>query len=302
MSSFYNNRMKKIAFLISIDYERDLLLADGKFFNEYDFLKVLFKEKSWDLEKVIWDKEANWSQYSAIIFKSIWDYYERPREFKVFLNDLRKIKSKFCNSLDTVSWNMDKNYLFDIESDDLPVIPFKLMTSLDKFEDQLFLSLGEDIVIKPTISGGSRHTLKCKSHEWQKHLPLMQTILQESALLIQPFVPEVTEEGEYSFLFFQGEFSHALLKKPKAGDFRAHSFFGGNNYSYEANAEEIKAVSRFLDSAPDFPDYARVDVVRRKGIFHLMELELIEPYLYFETAKDQKLSGIKFVEAIIKGT
>lgn len=292
--------MKKIAFLISSTYEQDLLKADGKFFNEYEFLREIFLDYKFELKKTIWDLEKDYSQYQGLIFKAIWDYYERPLDFKPFLQKLKKEKLKFCNSLDTVMWNMEKTYLVDIENADLPVIPFQIIENESDINKAVRETEGETLIIKPTISGGSRHTIKTKKKDIEKHLPTILTILKESKLMLQPFVPEVMNEGEYSFLFFGGKFSHALLKKPKEGDFRAHSFFGGNNYPYAPTALEIEQVARYLKTAPDFPDYARVDVVKKGKLFYLMELELIEPYLYFETAVNQNLAGKSFVQAVTK--
>ena len=39
-------------------------------------------------------------------------------------------------------------------------------------------------------------------------------------VLVQEFIPGVAERGEYSLVFFLGEFSHAVRKFNTTGDFR----------------------------------------------------------------------------------
>ena len=47
------------------------------------------------------------------------------------------------------------------------------------------------------------------------------------AVMVQPFVPEVLAEGEWSLVFLGGRFSHAVRKRPRGGDFRVQSEHGG---------------------------------------------------------------------------
>ena len=48
--------------------------------------------------------------------------------------------------------------------------------------------------------------------------------------LAQPFLPSAQTEGEYSFVFFDRELSHALRKVPAPGDYRIQSMFGSSSF------------------------------------------------------------------------
>jgi glutathione synthase/RimK-type ligase-like ATP-grasp enzyme len=99
--------------------------------------------------------------------------------------------------------------------------------------------------------------------------------------MVQPFVNAIVDEGEYSLFYFGGVYSHTILKSPKRGDFRVQEEHGGRitavapEHDLRETADNIVAsISQLL--------YARVDLVRNdSGKFLLMELELIEPALYF---------------------
>jgi hypothetical protein len=112
---------------------------------------------------------------------------------------------------------------------------------------------------------------------------LRQTYAQR-AFFVQPFIDSVQSEGEYSLFFFGGEYSHAILKKPKQGDFRSQEEHGADILSVEAPAALVESAVNVLGVVSPQPVYVRADFVRGKGErFLLMELELIEPALYFRT-------------------
>ncbi|MGH8033408.1 MAG: hypothetical protein ACREO8_13875 [Luteimonas sp.] len=102
--------------------------------------------------------------------------------------------------------------------------------------------------------------------------------------LVQPFVPEILEQGEWSLMFFGGRYSHAVLKRPLAGDYRAQSDFGGSVELLEPGHTILAAARRALQvvAALGHADqaYARVDGVLSAGRFLLMEIELVEPFLH----------------------
>jgi hypothetical protein len=99
--------------------------------------------------------------------------------------------------------------------------------------------------------------------------------------MMQAFVESILTEGEYSLLFFGREFSHAVRKLPRAGEYRIQAVYGGRDGAHTPSAAELGAAQRVIDAVPGELLYARVDMVRAAdGGLMLMELELIEPYLY----------------------
>src|SRR5262249_28001201 len=94
-------------------------------------------------------------------------------------------------------------------------------------------------------------------------------------------IPAIATEGEFSFLFADNDFSHALLKRPKAGDYRIQEIFGGTNHAHEPAAGDLRAARAVLEALDAPPLYARVDLVRGEdGRLLVMELAVIEPSLF----------------------
>ena len=110
-------------------------------------------------------------------------------------------------------------------------------------------------------------------------------------------MPEIQEHGELSLLFFGAKFSHAVLKKPIAGEFRVQSQFGGSYRAIEVSEELIATALKIIAAFGGELVYARVDGIIADGKFLLMELELIEPDLYFDYDKGAKKRYIAALEA-----
>ena len=117
--------------------------------------------------------------------------------------------------------------------------------------------------------------------------------------MLQPYLPQIASEGEYSFLFVDGQFSHALCKRPAEGDYRVQSLYGGTEEAVSPDGADLAAAQAVVDAIPfETPLYARIDMVRGIGNeLLLMEAELIEPYLYPE--QGPKL-GLRLAKAISK--
>ena len=115
-------------------------------------------------------------------------------------------------------------------------------------------------------------------------------------MMIQPFLPSVAEEGEYSCMLFGGQFSHTIVKRPKAGDYRVQPHLGGTEVPCETPDGAVELARAALAAAPAEACYARVDMIRdSEGELAIIELELIEPSLWLEHAAD---GGASFVAAI----
>jgi glutathione synthase/RimK-type ligase-like ATP-grasp enzyme len=139
------------------------------------------------------------------------------------------------------------------------------------------------IIIKPCISAGADNTFKIDFEKKNNFIPQINDLLKNESIIIQPFIEEIYQ-GEYSFIFFNSKFSHSLLKIPKKDDFRVQHFFGGTIKPIEPELIYIKQANKYVEMFAKGTLYARVDGIIKKDEFHLMELELIEPYLYLDTS------------------
>ena len=248
-------------------------------------LLQFLKEKGLDIQFEIWnDAQVNWQEFAAIILKSPWDYFDRFAEFSAWLDLLEKQNVRVLNPVKTVRWNADKRYLFDVEKSGLGIVPSRLLeTAQDLDLTPLFEAWQtEKLVVKPVVSGGAKNTFSITRSEVKEYEPKLTALLQEEAFLAQPFMPEIQSEGEWSLVFFNGKFSHCVLKVPKSGDFRVQHYFGGAIIAATPPETVWKSAEKLVQAFANGCLYARVDSVLSKGEFKLMELELIEPLLYLQ--------------------
>ena len=232
---------------------------------------------------VIWsDPDVEWEKFTCLLVKSVWDYFDYYPEFLDWIERMKILKISVWNDLETIKWNSSKEYLLEIEQRGFPVISGMILEAESKPELDLIREKiqSDTIVVKPLVSGGAKNTLKIKLSEWENYAQKLEDLLQEEDFLVQPFISEVAEVGEYSLLFFNGKFSHAVLKTPAKSDFRVQHYYGGMIQVIEPRPEMLESCQKLMETYAPNTLYGRVDGVEINGVFHLMELELIEPYLF----------------------
>jgi glutathione synthase/RimK-type ligase-like ATP-grasp enzyme len=245
------------------------------------------RDRGVDARAIAWDDPAvDWATFRAIVLRSPWDYFRKYGEFLAWLDRVERAAPVF-NPAPLVRWNVDKVYLRDLEQKGIRIVPTAFCDAGKPARlDAILAERGwSEAVVKPAISGGSYRTYRVSAGTGaaanQAHL---EEILGGAAALIQPFLPEIQTEGEWSLVFFDGVFSHAVLKVPGAGDYRVQEELGGTFKQVTPPPEIMRDAQSVLAALPMAPAYARIDGVRRQGHFLLMEAELVEPYLYLAAA------------------
>jgi len=254
--------------------------------NEDESLINFLIAKGLDVEKVIWnDPKVIWETYDLCIVKSPWDYFNLIADFYNWLDELKSKNIKLLNPIDIIKWNADKHYLIDIAQAGLNVTQSLFLTKgKDPNLDQYFAHFNtEKLIVKPVVSGGSKHTLLVTAANVEEVEEKLAILLATEDFIIQPFLPAIEAEGEWSFVFFGGKFSHALLKRAKSGDFRVQSTFGGTVHPQLPSQQLLEQAQTYVDQFAKNCLYARVDGTVSDQEFILMELELIEPFLFLET-------------------
>jgi hypothetical protein len=252
-------------------------------------LSTILNELGISHQIVAWsDPGVDWSSFSFLLVKSTWDYFDYYDEFKVWIAEIRKLGIPVLNSLDTIEWNSSKRYLLEIEDKGFPVISGHILEKGFKVSiSDICAKISSDIlVIKPLVSGGAKNTLKIVTKDWQNYDSKVQALVDEEAYLVQPFVKEVQEVGEYSLIFFNGKFSHAVLKTPANQDFRVQHYFGGTIDPIQPSLKMLNSCQNLIEHFGKDTLYARVDGVECDGEFYLMELEMIEPYLFLDISSE----------------
>jgi glutathione synthase/RimK-type ligase-like ATP-grasp enzyme len=237
----------------------------------------------------VWDDpDVDWTSFDAVLIRTVWDYFQHYSAFLAWLDRLDRLGVPTINDSQLVRWNSEKRYLLDLEQKNVPIIPTHFARA-GSLLDVLRSVPARDVVIKPSVSGGAWHTMRgtLGTAEFKQSLTSLPTHLD---YLIQPFVPEVATNGEWSLLYFGGTYSHAVLKLPAAGDYRVQESHGGTATPAEPDAFIVQAADKALAAVATlgYPElaYARVDGVVIDGQFRIMELELIEPLLHLAIRPD----------------
>ena len=253
--------------------------------NEDALLRNFLRERGHLVEQPVWnDPHVDWKQYDIAILKSPWDYHDRLEQFQRWLDMMESLDVRLLNPANSVRWNLNKRYLQDIADHGLPVVATEYLErgahdTIQKYFEHFDT---DTLVLKPCVSASAKNTMVLHKNTLSENEIRIHKFLREDDYLLQPFVEEI-REGEWSLLFFGGRFSHGLLKVPKNGDFRVQHFFGGAVIPQTPSSSLIEKAFRYVEQFAQGTLYARVDGVIRSGEFYLMELEIIEPYLYLET-------------------
>lgn len=255
--------------------------------NEDDMIFDLFRSKKHEVDLCVWDDESvDWNLYDVVIVKSTWDYFvDKIEHFYQWLEKLKSLNIPCLNSADIIRWNADKHYLLEIEKAGLPIVPSIIIEKDNKADEvNAFETFGvNEIVVKPCISGGAMNTIRIKKEEYDSMIPTINEWLKVQSYLVQPLKHEIMEEGEWSLIYFNSKLSHTILKSAKEGEFRIQHFFGGKIEAMLPSDDLVNTANKYIEQFAKDTLYARVDGVITKNGFELMELELIEPYLFFFT-------------------
>ena len=244
-------------------------------------------QKGIDVIPVCWDDATvNWQQFDYIILRSMWDYFERPIEFDNWLDKLTALNCKVLNPVPVVKWNQNKNYFDDFSKKGILLPAYIICKQKENHSLKQILQNNNwsKAVVKPAISGGAYNTWTINIGTVENDETRFTELVQQGDVIVQKFVEEIVTKGEFSLIYFNKKFSHAICKNAKQGDFRVQLQFGGTNTVIQPDAAILKQAADLLNSIPEALLYARVDgVVLNDGKFLLMELELIEPVLFVTT-------------------
>jgi glutathione synthase/RimK-type ligase-like ATP-grasp enzyme len=248
---------------------------------------------------VIWsDKNINWTDFDYLIFRNTWDYFERETEFNIWLDHIEKLGIKTLNPIQVIKKNIHKFYLRELQLQGIPILPTIFIDKTNELDlGEIIPSHWKKAVIKPAFSAGSYLTEVFEIKDIVAINEKFAPIAKNKELLLQEFAPQIQSIGETSFIFFNKQFSHAVNKKPVDGDFRVQSLFGGKYNLVQPGLQLIKQAQKVVDTFTEDLLYARVDGIIIDDTLHLMEIECIEPDLYFNLSEN---SLDRFVAEIVK--
>jgi glutathione synthase/RimK-type ligase-like ATP-grasp enzyme len=220
---------------------------------------------------------------ALVVIRSTWDYIERPTDFAQWLDRLEAAHVTVHNSIPLLRWNMHKRYLVELARRGVPTVPTRIVYPGERLDlSTLGAELGwNEVVVKPAVGGTARlaeHSGRVGLASLQRHL---DRILEREDALIQPFVEGIATSGEISVVAIAGEPWLAIRKLPAPGDWRTQTDFGGTAVTTPLTASLAHITAAALDALDTTPAYARIDVTGEASDQQLVELELIEPELFF---------------------
>lgn len=227
-----------------------------------------------EVDAVLWDDAAvEWDSYDAAVVRSTWDYHKRTHEFRAWLDARERDGTRLWNPAPLLRANIHKSYLRALSDEGVRTIPTVMLGDSSGVRAVMEQHGWDRAVVKPATSATAFRTHVVTTENVDALEPLHD-------LLVQPFVDEIVTDGEWSFVFLSGAFSHAVVKRPRPGDFRVQSDWGGSSTLVAASDALISQAASVLQAIHDPWLYARVDGVIRDGTLYLMELEMTEPTLF----------------------
>jgi len=253
---------------------------------EHERLTEALARRGVAAETVAWsDPSVDWSRFALNVLRSPWDYHLRCDEFLAWVARVPRL----LNPPEVVRWNAHKGYLRDLAARGAPTIPTQW---LSRGAAPVLPTTWAEAVVKPAISAGAVNTVRFRREAPRQAQAALERILATGDAMVQPYLRSVETEAERSLVFFDGRFSHAMRRLPvlELGAHRAERL--------EASEEDLAVARQVLAAAPRDLLYARVDLARDDaGALRLMELEVIEPRLFFDSVPE---AADRLAEAIVR--
>lgn len=258
-------------------YITQVHLEDRLLIEAFESLGHTAIRKAWD------DKDYDWSEAEAVVFRATWDYFER---FEEFMSTIQRMKeqTKLINPQRILEWTLDKHYLRDLNQKGIRIPPtyFIPAGSNQSLQEWVKQSGWKECILKPVMGATARHTFRFLAEDAEKLEDAYQNLIQHEAFMLQEFMETVLTEGEISLVVLGGQVTHAVLKRAKPGDFRVQDDFGGTVHPHTPNQAAIDIAEAAIRACPATGYYARVDLLLdSQGQYCLSELEMIEPELFF---------------------
>ena len=246
-----------------------------------------------DVEPLPWTKASDLSGFDLILPLVAWGYHLDYERWLAFLDAVDESGVRMMNPPALLRWNGDKAYLAELADAGVPTEPtLAVEACCDADLEEARRRFDSDwLVIKPPVSASAAGTHRLGPND---DLPPDS---RSRPMIVQPLIEEIARTGEFSLMLFAGEYSHAVVKRPKSGDFRVQPHLGGVTLPSKAPPGAEQLARQALAAAPAHATYARVDIVPDdEGVLRIMELELIEPALFLDHSPDR---GAAFTRAIL---
>jgi len=232
-----------------------------------------------------WNSEQDWAAYPLVVVRTPWDYFRHLDAFLAWAERTSAL-TRLVNPVAVIAWNSHKGYLRELAAGGVAIVPTLWIEHAAAAPGARLAAQGwDEVVVKPAVSIGAIGALRTRADD-PACLAHLESLVAEGDVMVQPFVRSIAEAGEVSLIYFGGVFSHAICKRPAAGDYRVQDMYGGTVHAHTPTVAERTLAEAVLQHAPAATTYARVDLVSYAGHPALMELEAIEPELFLGATPD----------------
>ncbi|MDX2013235.1 MAG: hypothetical protein SFW67_23770 [Myxococcaceae bacterium] len=251
-----------------------------------------------EVEPVVWSRPFDAGRFDALVIRSPWDWYKHREAFRGFVASLAALRTPVFNPPAMLARYQDKTYFRELAALGLDTVPTAFFTpeSLDALPAELARRGWQRAVLKPSFTANAYGAQRFEAAQVDEVVRQAKAHLVDSEWMLQPYVDGIEARGEWSLVFFGGRYSHAVQKRPKAGDYRVQPDHGGQSLLAEPPGAFIEAAERIVSASVPEALYARVDGVEHEGRFRLMELEVVEPELFFRLHPD---APARFADALV---
>ncbi|MSR55575.1 MAG: hypothetical protein EXS09_20175 [Gemmataceae bacterium] len=273
------------------------------------------RRRGHQVSAIVWGMETSRlpDRFDRIIVRSAWDYMDSDEQRQGFLHWLEKLAATGLvveNDPKVMLWLMDKGYLLDFAAVGVPIVPTQLVPVGESFDLETFVQQHTAAVIKPAVSAAGagleflpdRQTARAFQQEFTDRC-------RRGAQLVQPFLPEIQTNGEWSLVYFGGEFSHGVHKLPASGQIMVHAERGGSLRFAEPPSVVRQLGDRAAAAVPcafanrggsscQMPLYLRIDVIETGTGGLLSECEGVEPELFFRARSGSAARFAKLIESV----
>jgi len=239
---------------------------------------------------------ASFDGFDAVVLRSNWDYHHAPGDFAAWLDRWEAAGARIWNPPALVRWNLTKAYLLELGRAGLDVADTVILETPAALPAAMAERRWATAVVKPLVSASGHDTRLVTREDAGAAVDALASGRLRWPAIAQAFVPEIRTAGEWSLIAIGGEVTHAVLKRPAAGDFRVQSSYGGTSAAAPPPDSALRAAARVLAALPAAPLYARIDGVEAGRGFVLMEVEVNEPGLFFPLAP---AAAERFADALL---
>jgi len=248
-----------------------------------------------EVSPIAWTDAGDLSGFELVLPLVAWGYHKDYQRWLALLDRAEREGWRMINPPALLRWNGDKAYLAELAERGVSTVPtLAVEACCDADLEEARRRFDSDwLVIKPPVSASAMGTHCLGPND---DLPPDS---RGRPMILQPLVEEIARTGEFSLMLFDGRFSHAVVKRPKSGDFRVQEYHGGVTLPCPVPpAGAVRLAQAALAAAAARAAYARVDIVPDDaGVLRIMELELIEPSLFLDHAPD---GGASFTRSILR--